>query len=94
MNVRRLVLDVDMTIKRPTPLEVAEAISRVPGVESLNITVTEIDIETVGMDVMVEGTQLDYSAVFKAIEGAGAVVHSIDQLIAGDRIIEYVPRRR
>lgn len=94
MNIRRLVLDVDKAISRPTLIEVAEAIEQVKGVEGFNITVTEIDIETVGMDITIEGGQLDYTALVKAIEGIGAVVHSIDQLVAGSRMVERIKRAR
>jgi hypothetical protein len=94
MNIRRLVLDVDKAIARPSLIEIARAIGEAPGVESLNITVTEIDIETVGMDIAVEGQQLDYETLADAIESTGAVVHSIDQLVAGKRLLRYVPRSR
>jgi hypothetical protein len=94
MNTRRLVLDVDKAIARPSLLEIAEAISSCPGVEAANITVTEIDIETVGMDVTIEGQNLDYDTLVKAIETAGAVVHSIDQIVCGERVVERVQRER
>ena len=55
---------------------------------------TEIDIETVGTNVTIEGENLDYDALVKAIESTGAVVHSIDQIVAGKEIIEAVNRRR
>jgi uncharacterized protein len=94
MNVRRLVLDVDKAIKRPQLVDLAEAISQVAGVEASNITVTEIDIETVGMDITVEGTDIDPLALTEAIEHTGAVVHSIDQIVTGSRIVERIPRER
>jgi hypothetical protein len=94
MNIRRLVLDVDKAIARPTLIEMAEAIEKTKGVEALNIIVTEIDIETVGMEITIEGEHLDYPALVKAIESTGAVVHSIDQLAAGIRTIGPVRRER
>lgn len=94
MKIRRLVLDVDKAMARPSLLEIAEAISACPGVEATNITVTEIDIETVGMNVTIEGQNLDYDALVKVIETAGAVVHSIDQIVCGERLIERVARER
>lgn len=94
VNIRRIVLDVDKAIARPTVPEIAEAIESVNGVEALNITVTEIDIETVGMDVTVEGEHIDYEALTKAIELTGAVVHSIDELASGDRIVDRIKRAR
>ena len=94
MNIRRIVLDVDKAMKRPEITEIAEAIERVAGVQALNITVTDIDIETVGTDITVEGEGIDHVALIEAIDATGAVVHSIDQLATGDRLIEWVKRAR
>jgi hypothetical protein len=94
MNIRRLVLDVDKAMARPSLLEIAQAIELCTGLEALNVTVDEIDIETVGMDITLEGEHLDYDEILKAIESTGAVVHSIDQLVVGNRVIERVPRTR
>jgi hypothetical protein len=94
VNIRRLVLDVDKAIGRPTLIELAAAIEGVDGVRGFNITVTEIDIETVGMDVTVEGEAIDYPGLCKAIEATGAVVHSIDQLAGGIRLVERIKRER
>lgn len=94
MNVRRLQLDVDKAMARPDLLELAEAIDKAPGVEALNITVSEIDLETVGLEVTVEGENIDVQQLVRVIEKAGAAVHSIDELVVGSRIIERVPRTR
>ena len=94
MNIRRLQLDVDKAVHRPDLLELAEAIDSVPGVEALNITVTGIDIETVGTEVTVEGDNIDIRALTEAIEKSGAALHSIDEIVVGNRIIERVPRAR
>jgi hypothetical protein len=94
MNIRRIVLDVDKAVSRPTLIEITNAIEAVPGVQGLNLTVTEIDIETVGTNVTVEGEHLDYDALVKAIESTGAVVHSIDQIVSGKQIVEMVSRKR
>lgn len=94
MNVRRVVLDVDKAVSRPSLLEIAAAIEAVPGVQGLNITVTEIDVETVGTNVTIEGEGLNFDAIVAAIERTGAVVHSIDQIVAGKEIVEAVARSR
>jgi hypothetical protein len=94
VNIRRLVLDVDKALARPSLVEIAGAIQALPCVDGLNITVTEIDVETIGMDVTIEGNGIDYESVVRAIESTGAVVHSIDQLICGSRIVERVARIR
>ncbi len=94
MNIRRLVLDVDKAIAKPTILEIGNAIESVTNVEGVNITVTEIDVETIGMDITIEGSNLDCDTIVRAIESTGAVVHSIDQLLAGKRIVERIKRSR
>jgi len=87
-------MDVDKSVRNPSLLELAAAIQACSGVEACNITVSEIDIETVGTNVTVEGTALNYDEIVGEIERTGAVVHSLDQVIAGDRMLEHVPRMR
>jgi hypothetical protein len=94
LNIRRLVLDVDKAVARPSVAELAEAITQVKGVAAVNITVTEIDIETVGFNVTIEGEHISYPDLVQAIERTGAAVHSIDQLVAGNWIVEEIKRGR
>jgi hypothetical protein len=94
MNIKRLVLDVDKTTGRPTLVELAEAIETVKGVEGLNIAVTEIDAETVGTEITVEGDDIDYKQLVNVIESSGAVVHGVDEIAGGARLIENVKRKR
>lgn len=94
MNIRRIVLDVDKAADRPSIPDIAAAIAACAGVEACNITVEEIDVETVGMNVTIEGNGLDFDEIRQAIERSGAAVHSLDQLIVGDRMVENVPRAR
>lgn len=94
LNVRRVVLDVDKALKTPTLIEIAQAIHNVNGVHASNITVTEVDQETLGTNITIEGEGLVYDELVRAIEASGAVVHSLDQLVCGDRVIEETPRSR
>ncbi len=94
MNIRRLVLDVDKAVSRPSVVEIARTIEQAPGVEGVNVTVTEIDIETVGMEVTIEGENLDYDALVRSIDSTGAVVHSVDEVVSGSKIVERVARKR
>ena len=94
MNIRRLVLDVDKAVSRPSVVEIARTIEQFPGVEGVNVTVTEIDIETVGMEVTIEGENLDYDALVSSIDSTGAVVHSVDEVVSGSKIVERVSRKR
>jgi len=51
-------------------------------------------VETVGTNVTIEGEGLNFDAIVAAIERTGAVVHSVDQIVAGKGIVEAVPRTR
>jgi len=94
MNIRRLLLDVDKAIAGPSLIELAAAIDAVNGVEALNIVVTEIDIETMDLDVTIEGEGMNYDDIVSAIESAGAVVHSLDEIVVGSKILERIMPRR
>jgi uncharacterized protein len=94
MNIRRLLLDVDKAMARPSIVEIAGAIDGVDGVSGLDITVIDIDVETVSMDVTIEGDSLDYETLVKAIEKTGAVVHSVYQLAAGTTLVKHIPRAK
>lgn len=39
------------------------------------------------MNVSIEGDGTDYEQISRAIESTGAVVHSLDEIAIGDRII-------
>jgi hypothetical protein len=88
------MLDVDKALERPSLIEIADAIEKVKGVEGLSIIVTEVDMETVGMEITIEGEQLNYDELVNAIEKTGAVVHSVDQVLAGKKMITPVRRVR
>ncbi len=94
MRIRRLFLDVDKAIKAPSRMEIAAAIEACNGVQACNITVGEIDLETVGTDITIEEDGMDYDEIAEAIEKTGAVIHGINQLIVGDRMVESVRRER
>lgn len=85
---------VDKAVARPSLVEIAAAVNDCNGVEAINIAVEEIDIETVGMGVTIEGTDMNYEEIVRAIKATGAVVHSLDQLVTGDRIIPRIARAR
>jgi len=94
MGIRQILLDVDKARDRPEIIEISDAIENVPCVDGLSIVVNEIDMETVGMEITIEGEDLKYDEIVAAIEKTGAVVHSLDQLLAGKRMITPVHRTR
>lgn len=88
------MLDVDKALQRPSIIEIAASIEAAGGVEGVSIVVTEVDMETVGMEVTIEGENMQYEEIVNAIEKTGAVVHSIDQVICGKKLITPVRRIR
>ncbi|MHA4820054.1 DUF211 domain-containing protein [Streptomyces aculeolatus] len=92
--MRRLVLDVDKTVNEPDLIHLALVMESAPGVQAVNIAVTEIGIETVGTNVTVEGDDIDVEELTRAIGQTGAVVHSIDEVVAGAYTLEGKPRSR
>ncbi len=90
MNIRRIVLDVGKSLARPTFVELLNAIDTVPGVEAVNASVTEMDMETMGISITVEGNNIDYDELIDKIERSGSAVHSVDQIAVGKRLIENI----
>ncbi len=86
--IKRLVLDVLIPIKGPSIIDIADNLSRVKGVEAVNITVKEVDVETQNIIIVIEGDDIDYSEVKVMIEELGGVIHSVDQVVAGKRMVE------
>jgi len=86
--LRRIVLDVMKPIKGPSIIDVAKNIASINGVEGVNITVEEMDVETAGLNITVEGNDIPFEKVEDMLETLGCVIHSIDQVITGKRMVE------
>ncbi len=92
MNIRRIVLDVAKGLNKPTLVEVADAIGKVKGIDAVNLSVNEMDMETMGIIVTVEGDGIDSEKLLSSIEEIGCAVHSIDEVAAGKRLINSITR--
>ena len=86
-TVRRLVLDV-LKPHEPTIIQLAQQLSKLPGVEAVNISIYEIDRRVENAKITIEGSDIQYESVAEAIEENGGTVHSIDEVVAGKIIIE------
>ena len=49
----------------------------------MNIVLDEVDAETHTLKITIDGQDIKFNEVEEALKQAGAVVHSIDQVIAG-----------
>lgn len=77
---RTLVLDVLKPHSPPLP-DFAAFLSEFDGVDSINITVIEMDEKTETLKVTVKGDFFDYEELKNHMSQQGAVIHSVDQVI-------------
>jgi hypothetical protein len=85
--IRRIVIDAAIPTKGVTIVDVAKELYRVAGVKAVRITVDDVDVDVLGLAIVVEGVDIDYGELEEVLEKVGGVVHSIDEVVVG----EYVP---
>ena len=88
-SIKRIVLDV-LKPHAPSIIEVAQRLSALDGISGVNISLEEVDAETDSVKITIEGTNIEYESVKKEITECGAVIHSIDGVSAGVKIIDEV----
>ncbi|MEM1627683.1 MAG: DUF211 domain-containing protein [Desulfurococcaceae archaeon] len=86
--LRRLILDVLFPIRGVSIIDLADSLLVLSGVESVNITVKEVDVDTQNILVVIEGEKIVFDDIKEVIEKKGGVIHSIDQVVVGKKIIE------
>ena len=86
-KIRRLVLD---TLKpyEPSIIEMAGQLSDLEGVAAVNISIYEMDRKVETAKITIEGADISYPNVVQLIEDMGGVVHSVDEVVAGSKIID------
>ncbi|MFX1481665.1 MAG: DUF211 domain-containing protein [Promethearchaeota archaeon] len=88
-GIRRIVLDV-LKPHSPRLTDLALMLARDDRVNGLNISLKEVDQNTESITITLEGDDLDYDSIKEILEQAGAVIHSVDQVVAGKRFVEEV----
>jgi len=83
-SVKRLVLDV-LKPHQPNTLDFARAIASLGEDYQVDIHVLEVDEKTETVQVIIEGSNLDFELISSAIDENGASLHSIDEVsVAGN----------
>ena len=82
----RVVLD----ILKPHSPSFSLYLSSLEGVDGVNITLMEIDKDTENVKITMEGPDLNYEKIKEAIEHYGASIHSVDEVVAGRKLVEEV----
>ena len=82
-----MVLD---TLKphEPSIIEMADQLSELEGTSAVNISIYEMDRKVENAKITIEGEGISYPRVLEVIEEMGGVVHSIDEVVAGKKIID------
>jgi hypothetical protein len=87
VGLKRIVLDV-LKPHTPSLTDLATVISQIEGVTGVNITLIEVDAETESIKITIAGPNLNYEEIKNKIEETGCAIHSIDQVAAGQLIVE------
>lgn len=88
-EIKRLVLDV-LKPHHPTIIEMSRRIGVLNGVQGVNCTLEEVDRETESVKITIEGTSIDVEAVEETISDCGAVIHSVDSVSAGKKMVDEI----
>lgn len=86
-GIKRLVLDV-LKPHNPQLHELADKIARLDGVAGVNICLIEVDAETESIKITIVGPDLNFDLIKQQLEELGGSIHSVDQVVAGQRIVE------
>ncbi|MFB6242130.1 MAG: DUF211 domain-containing protein [Candidatus Nanosalina sp.] len=85
-EIQRLVLDV-LKPHDPKIVDFTTRLAELEGVEGVNTALIEVDEKVRNLKVTLEG-EIDEDRVRERIEEMGGSVHSIDEVAAGDKLVE------
>ncbi|WP_439027625.1 DUF211 domain-containing protein [Haloarchaeobius sp. DT45] len=85
--IRRLVLDV-LKPHEPTPVRYAKGVAGLDGVDGVNVVLIETDRQVETVKVTIEGPDVSFETVRDRVEDLGGSVHSIDEVVCGERVVE------
>jgi hypothetical protein len=87
VNVRRLVLDL-LKPHDPDVVTFAESVADCDGIAGVNVVLIETDKEVQNVKMTIEGDSIPVDTVHDTVDDLGGTVHSIDEVICGEIIIE------
>ena len=88
-SIKRIILDV-LKPHTPSIIDLAERLGGLDGISGVNISLEEVDKDTDSVKITIEGTNINYEKVNDVITECGAVIHSIDGVSAGMKIVDEV----
>ena len=78
-TIRRLVLD-SLKPRESSLLDLSKNLAEVNGVEEVDINVTEVDVKTETVKLIIRGASIDYDGITKALDEYGVTLRSIDEI--------------
>ena len=88
-DIKRLVLDV-LKPHNPSIIDVCNKLADLKGISGVNCTLDEVDQETESIKITMEGHAIDFEAVQASIIELGAVIHSVDNVVSGKKLVDEV----
>jgi hypothetical protein len=88
--IRRVVLDI-LKPHEPTTVEMARTVADIDGVDGLNATLVETDQEVQNLKLTIEGDAIDYDRLEATVTDLGGSIHSVDQVVCGEYLVEERP---
>jgi hypothetical protein len=77
-----------MTPQEPDIVEFADVVASTDGITGVNAVLVETDREVQNLKLTIVGDDIDAGAVEETIAAHGGTVHSIDQVVCGEHVVE------
>ena len=88
-DIKRLVLDV-LKPHNPSIIDISDRLADLKGISGVNCTLDEVDQDTESIKITIEGHAIDFEAVKASIIEVGAVIHSVDNVVSGKKLVDEV----
>ena len=86
-SIKRLVLDL-LKPNEIENVEFARTLADLDGVEGANVSLLESDKDVQNLKITIEGGSIENDTVASTIENLGGTIHSVDEVVCGDRMVE------
>jgi hypothetical protein len=85
-TIRRLVLDVMVPLNVPSS-EIALRLSKLSGVDGVDLLITEVEHRIEKAKVTIEGENINLDSVRNLLDKAGASLQGVDRITCGKRLV-------
>ena len=79
VKVKKLILDI-LKPHQPNALEFSQVIAAAGDDYHVHVTVLEVDERTESLQLVIEGSNINFDALHQAVNDLGGSLHSIDEV--------------